>query len=189
MTSGTTCPDCGGIIGGDPNGVRPACQCELNLTMDDTQVEAQPAPAAEAAEGGSGPAVATKSPPPGAKICCQCGKDVTHARRAKDARGYWCYECHRNDLRRERAAKPRTRCPECGRLVPAESIATLHGNPMCAKCRVDQENLPRHMQAKYRRKDDPAAKEEVVKKEKKRIIALAVIFGILVLIIIIGRFL
>jgi hypothetical protein len=181
MSNGATCPECGGVIGGDPKGTRPACTCSANLTMDDTQVEAQPV-----AEASQAATATVAAPPPGAKICCQCGKDVTHAKRAKDARGYWCYECHRADLRRERAAKPRARCPQCGRLVPAESIAVYHGETMCAKCRIEQEELPNHLKAKYKNKpmDDP---QEVVKKQKKTIIVLACIFGLLAIVLILGR--
>jgi hypothetical protein len=100
------CPDCGGVIGGDPNGPRPVCQCGMNLTMDDTEVEAQPPPPPASS---SAPAAVSVAGEEKKKICCVCGKDVTHAKRARDARGYWCYECHRADLRKERAAKPRAR--------------------------------------------------------------------------------
>jgi hypothetical protein len=185
MATEVTCPDCGGIIGGDPSDPRPACTCSLNLSMDDTEVEAQPPPpsADDAAK-----APAPKAGP--AKICCQCGKDVTHQKRAKDARGYWCYECHRADLRRERAGQtPRARCPQCGRLVPADSLTTYHGNTLCAKCRIEEESLPKHMQLKYKPKigDDPKEKEEKLRKEKTRVIVLAAIFGVLALIIILSH--
>lgn len=180
MSNGAICPDCGGVIGGDPKGARPACQCSMSLTMDDTAVEAQPAPpAAEASVGGASTAVKAV-PPPGAKICCICGKDVTNAKRAKDARGYWCYECHRKDKDRERAAKPRARCPQCGRLVPAESITTYHGITLCAKCRLEEEELPNHMKLKYKAKldKDPKAAE----KQKKMVMVLGVIVGVLLVI-------
>src|ERR1700733_2039653 len=98
MSTELICPECGGIIGGDGGGDRPACQCESSLTMDDTEVEAQPAPASALAD-------AAPAPPVQKKICCKCGKDVTHLKRAKDVRGYWCWECHRNDLRNERAGQ------------------------------------------------------------------------------------
>jgi hypothetical protein len=180
MANGAICPDCGGIIGGDPTGARPACQCSMSLTMDDTAVEAQPAPAATATSA----AVAPAAPPPGAKICIKCGKDVTHAKRAKDAKGYWCYECHKADLRRERAEKPRARCPQCGRLVPAESITTYHGITLCAKCRMEQDDLPKHLQLKYKPKlgDD----KEKVEKQKKMVKILAIALGVLVIVAVLG---
>lgn len=174
MSTELICPDCGGVIGGDGAGDRPACQCESSLTMDDTEVEAQPAPAAALAD-------APAAPPVQKKICCKCGKDVTHLKRAKDVRGYWCWECHRNDLRNERAGqKPRARCPQCGRLVPAESIKSYHGATMCAKCIIEQEELPNHQKLKFKnRPDDQLAKEH----EKRGIIILSVIFGLLAIII------
>ena len=88
MATELICPDCGGIIGGDENDSRPKCQCASELTMDDTEVE--PLPLAPAAE-------EPVAPPKPKKICWKCGKDVTHAKRAKDDKGYWCYDCHKAD--------------------------------------------------------------------------------------------
>jgi hypothetical protein len=184
MATEVICPDCGGVINGDPNGPRPVCQCELNLSLDDTEVEAQPVVPAQTGPAPIKPAAPAPSGP--RKICCQCGKDVTNAKRAKDARGYWCYECHRNDLRKERAANPRTRCPQCGRLVPAESITTYHGEAMCAKCRIEQDDLPNHMKLKFKH-DTKEEKEAAHQKEKKRVIILASVLGVLAIIIILGR--
>jgi hypothetical protein len=156
----------------------------MSLTMDDTAVEAQPAPAGESAGGSTAVKAAPARPPPGAKICCVCGKDVTNAKRAKDARGYWCYECHRADLRRERAEKPRARCPQCGRLVPAESITTYHGITLCAKCLREQEDLPNHLKLKYKPKLDDGGK--AIEKQKKVVIVLSVIVGVLLIIAVLG---
>jgi DNA-directed RNA polymerase subunit RPC12/RpoP len=172
------CPDCGGVIESDGAETRPRCTCSANLTMDDTEVELQPLPPPP-----TDPAPAVVTP---RKICCQCGKDVTNAKRAKDASGYWCYECHRNALRKERGMdKPRARCPQCGRMVPAEAITTYHNNTMCTKCRLEQDELPKHLQLKYRPKleGDPDA----AKIEKRRIIILASVFGVLAIIIILGK--
>jgi hypothetical protein len=161
MATDVICPDCGGLIGGDPSDPRRPCQCSVNLSMDDTEVDAQP-PSAPASDD-SKPSAA---PPKGAKICCQCGKDVTNQKRAKDARGYWCYECHRNDQRRERAGqKPRARCPQCGRLVPAESITSYHGITLCTKCLREQDELPKHLQLKYKHKIGDEDPEEKLKRK------------------------
>jgi hypothetical protein len=181
MPTELICPDCGGIIGGDDDDPRPKCTCSSGLSMDDTEVEAQPPPvvAAEAA------------PPPAApagpkKICCICGKDVTHAKRAKDARGYWCYDCHRADKESKRdGGKPRARCPECGRMVPADSILNYHGHTLCAKCRSEQEDLPNHQKLKFKRKvgDDPSHKEA----EKRRIMIWGGLVVILLLLALLAK--
>ncbi|MGA2230317.1 MAG: hypothetical protein ABSH22_05410 [Tepidisphaeraceae bacterium] len=182
------CPDCGGVIGADENDPRPKCRCEGALSLDDTEVELQAA--ANAAQGSpAAPIPVTPAPAAGPKkLCCVCGRDVTHEKRAKDEKGYWCYDCHKADRERQRGGpdKARARCPECGRLVPAESIATLHGITMCAKCRVEQDELPNHLKLKYRRrnKEEPAEQKAA---EKKRILILSVVFGILVIIIVLAR--
>jgi|GEM_PF-937776 len=172
MATEIICPDCGGTINAEPNDPRRKCECESELGMDDTEVELQPpSDAAETKPAPTAPAAGGAK-----KVCCVCGKDVTNAKRAKDSRGYWCYDCHRSDLRKERFGdQPRLRCPECGRMVPAETITTVHGHAMCAKCRVEQDELPNHMKAKYKPKlkDDPEAKA----KEKKRLIIISCVFG------------
>jgi hypothetical protein len=155
----------------------------MSLTMDDTAVEAQPAPVA--GSGGASTTAVKAAPPPGAKICCVCGKDVTNAKRAKDARGYWCYDCHKKDKEAERAKNPRARCPQCGRLVPADSITTYHGITLCAKCRIEQEDLPNHQKLKYRPK--LGEKEEAAAKQKKLVIVLGVIMGVLLIIVLLGK--
>ena len=180
MPTELICPDCGGLIGGEEDDPRRRCTCEQNGSPDDTEVDAQPpidvAPAPEPAKPGAGPK----------KICCICGKDVTHAKRAKDERGYWCYDCHKADKAAKRGdTSPRARCPECGRMVPADSITIYHGHSLCAKCRSEQEDLPNHQKLKYRRKTGDAEAQKAA--EKKRIIILAVAFGILVLIILYAK--
>jgi hypothetical protein len=187
MATDLICPDCGGVIGGDDSDPRAKCQCQMdmNLTMDDTEVEApavdagsEPAPAAAEAK----PA-ATKAP----KLCCKCGKDVTNQKRARDTRGYWCWECHRADLRQERGReKPRARCPQCGRLVPADSITTYHGEPMCAKCRIEEEEAPNHKKLKFKLKQP----DEVHKaQEKKKIYIMAGVVAFLLLLALVNHFL
>jgi hypothetical protein len=178
MSTDLICPDCGGVIGGDPSGDRPACQCGLDLTMDDTEVEAQPAPL-------PADVMAPATAPATKKICCNCGKDVTNARRARDARGYWCWDCHRDDLRKTRGLdKPRARCPQCGRMVPAESITSYHGMTLCAKCRIEQDELPNHQKLKYKNR---LPVPEDAGREKKRIIVLGAVVFVLLVIILLGK--
>jgi hypothetical protein len=185
MATDLICPDCGGVIGGDETDSRPRCQCqvELALTSDDTEVDAQAVVADVPAAEGAAPA-APPAAPKKLKLCCKCGKDVTNAKRARDTRGYWCWDCHRADLRRERGLeKPRARCPQCGRLVPADSITTYHGNTLCTKCRIEQEELPNHQKLKFKLKVDDT---ETKKREKLKLyvllgIVLAVLIGVTVM--------
>ena len=123
MASELICPDCGGVIGAGPDDARFRCVCSGGgAAADDTEV-----------------AVA---PPPAAKVCVNCGKDVTGQKRAKDSRGYWCYECHKEDMRKEKGAdKPRVRCPDCGRGVPADSLINFDGIPICQKCRAERSEM------------------------------------------------
>jgi hypothetical protein len=180
------CPDCGGVIGGDEDDARPKCRCDGALSLDDTEVELQAA--ATAATSAPAAPIPVTPAPAVKKLCCVCGRDVSHEKRAKDEKGYWCYDCHKADRERQRGGgdKPRARCPECGRLVPADSIASLHGMTMCAKCRIEQDELPNHLKAKYKRRnrDEPA---EAKAAEKKKIIVMAAIVGVLLLVIVLAR--
>jgi endogenous inhibitor of DNA gyrase (YacG/DUF329 family) len=188
MATDLICPDCGGVIGGDESDTRPKCSCQidLDLTMDDTEVEAPVVDAGSAPAEGAAAAEAKPAAPKPVKLCCMCGKDVTHEKRARDTRGYWCWECHRADLRRERGReKPRTRCPQCGRLVPADSITTYHGETMCTKCRIEQDELPNHKKVKFKLKQDATLEKQI---EKRRIYIMAgVVVFLLLLAVVMSR--
>jgi len=177
MATETICPNCGGVIGAeDLADPRPRCQCLGSGGMDDTEMElaAVDAPTGQKAEGAA------------KKVCCKCGKDVTGHRRAKDEHGYWCYDCHKADLaRRGVTRKPKARCPQCGRMVLAESITSYHGHTVCAKCISEQEDLPRHQQLKFRRKIDDSEQKEL---EKYKIMLLGGIVVLLVLVILLNHF-
>ena len=161
------CPDCGGVIGIEPGEGQMRCMCKdasapaAHVPASEASVKASklfariPSIADEDEEdmsgltSDSGDTQVTSSSsviPP--KICCQCGVDVNGKKRAKDSRGYWCYECYKEDLRKERAAKkgdnrPKGRCNHCGRMVPVDSLITRSGLAMCAKCRLEEEESGR----------------------------------------------
>ncbi|MFN4241766.1 MAG: hypothetical protein ACK4PI_00860 [Tepidisphaerales bacterium] len=70
---------------------------------------------------------------PGAKRCCQCGKDLRGHRRFKDSVGYWCKDCHRVDKARHTVAE--ARCPDCGRMRPLDKLyQTDEGTQVCKSC-------------------------------------------------------
>jgi len=163
---------------------RPRCQCLGSTGMDDTEMEL-PAQVATAEKGETSPAVAAPAPV-SKKVCCKCGKDVTGHRRAKDEHGYWCYDCHKADMaKRGVVKKPKARCPQCGRLVPADSLTYYHGHSACARCISEQEELPRHMQLKYKRKMDDTHQTQY---EKYRVLVLVGILVILGIVILLGHF-
>ena len=108
------CPDCGGVIGataatehGQP------CICYQTATSVTT--------------GKSTTADTSR------KVCVSCGKDVTHAKRAKDSLGYWCFECHAKDKLRQKPTG--TPCPGCGRLVKDSALVEVDGRRVCVLCR------------------------------------------------------
>jgi hypothetical protein len=142
--------------------------------MDDTEMELP----VETPAVRQGDAATTEAPaaPVAKKFCCKCGKDVTGHRRAKDEHGYWCYDCHKADMaKRGITKKPKARCPQCGRMVPADTLTLYHGHSACAKCISEQEDLPRHQQLKFKRKMDDSQQTQY---EKYRVL---VLFGVLVL--------
>src|ERR1041385_5649145 len=77
-------------------------------------------------------------PPEGAapiskiKTCCNCGKVLTGHRRFKDSVGYWCKDCHRTDKARNKAME--TKCPDCGRPVPINSLQQYQDRRICFAC-------------------------------------------------------
>jgi DNA-directed RNA polymerase subunit RPC12/RpoP len=69
------------------------------------------------------------------KLCCVCGKDVTHDRRMKDgATGrYWCYDCGSKQPQHVQHAMD-VPCPECHRRVPATRLIKLDERYLCPAC-------------------------------------------------------
>src|ERR1700722_8324529 len=106
MSSELTCPDCGGIIGGDSTDPGRACTCWSGKSKA-TDLVNEPT--------NSGDTVVERAAVPQAKICCQCGKDLAGHKRLRDSRGYWCFACHKLD---QEANKPQgKRCSSCSRKV------------------------------------------------------------------------
>src|SRR4051812_28884030 len=103
MSEELICPDCGGLIGGEPGSGRQVCRCfEPRKTVVAAPVQSEPMVA-------SGPEPSTI----GEKICRSCGKDLKGHRRLKDSRGYICVKC----AEAENAANDDPTlipCPECG---------------------------------------------------------------------------
>jgi hypothetical protein len=74
------------------------------------------------------------SAPPGEKICCVCGKIVTHEERFKDKKGhYWCYDCGVADSHRRHGTDSVT-CPECHQNFGAREMVQYEGHHLCPDC-------------------------------------------------------
>jgi len=155
MSTDIICPDCGGLVGADPSDLRRKCTCNLNDT--DHVAEALGAPKVQ-------------------KVCCICGKDVSHEKRAKDSRGYWCYDCHKAERARERAAEAgKVPCHDCGRLVVPKALIAFEGDKICARCKESRQE-----KKKYRA--SAVGKEHAV--HETRQFVLLGLFGLLLLAVI-----
>jgi hypothetical protein len=91
---------------------------------------------------GSHPADATVI----AKVCIECGKDVSRERRMKDSNGhYWCIACGEAD--HQRRHREMDNCADCHMRWPLDKIKLLDGLHLCQGCYLlrmrSRENLER----------------------------------------------
>ena len=80
----------------------------------------------------------------GKKVCCVCGKDVTHERRMKDAATgrYWCYTCGAAEKTALHSgvgglAVP---CPQCNKLYAPQQMYKVKEHYICEHCYNATEN-------------------------------------------------
>lgn len=177
MSTELTCPDCGGIIGGDPSQGK-VCTC-FGSSGSAKKIDELESPASlETSSDVSSDTSVVDEPAPTAKVCCQCGKDLVGKRRLRDSRGYWCYACHKLDQEQNKIEG--VRCADCGRVVPESALTEYDGARICALCRADRKEADRE---KMRMAPiDSKAYQEL---DKKRLIWLAGVLAVLLLIIII----
>lgn len=72
--------------------------------------------------------------PAGAKYCCKCSKDVTHAPRMKDTEGrYWCPECAKKDEAKKMEHAGAV-CKGCGESFSKPQLTWIGGMPYCKPC-------------------------------------------------------
>jgi hypothetical protein len=121
MAGEMLCPDCGGVVGAtETTSAGPPCSCFSSDNKLETALD-MPSPA-----GPSQP-----------KLCVLCGKDVAGHRRVKDSRGYVCYDCAKDEQRRERGG--RVRCRSCGRLTKSDALVKSEsGTKICVQCQADE---------------------------------------------------
>jgi hypothetical protein len=116
------CPDCGGVVGAtETTEAGPPCKCFTpEATKADSTVMDEPPPVDV----------------PVAKICRICGKDVAGQKRVRDPLGYYCYECAKEEEKKEHQG--RIRCKVCGHLTKEENIQSYEGTKMCHRCRAER---------------------------------------------------
>ena len=115
-----------------------------------------------------------------AKVCCNCGKDLTGHRRFKDSVGYWCKDCHRTDKARHKAME--TKCPDCGRLIPINALQQYQDRRICFNCYKEAMVRDRREYSKQ------VSQREHTKHEKTRLLILAAVALVLIVIILVGKF-
>ena len=173
MAEDLICPDCGGIIGGEPGTGRKVCECFV--TRKTVSVEPRPM-MPEATEMPIDDPSGT-----GEKICRVCGKNLKGHRRFKDSRGYTCAQCHESDLH----AGPNANlipCTECGRKLKIDGITTYDGRVMCKRCASEKREL---------NKFKPPVAALVMKEkeaEKATLRNLLIVAGVLLLIMLLAGF-
>src|SRR5438045_1832422 len=113
MTEVMYCPDCGGVLGATEmtDAGRP-CTC---FTQSSSASVAAP------------PVVQEK-----AKVCRECGKDLTGKLRVKDSRGYLCPECNQKEKQEERG--DRVRCRGCSHFIKKSMMTEYEGKLYCERC-------------------------------------------------------
>src|SRR4051812_5822978 len=133
MDTEVVCPDCGKIIapeGAVENSRR--CRCAENdfaPSASGTSLD----PVAGASPDAPPPAPAVE------KKCFVCGKDLAGRKRLKDHLGrYWCRECAKADERAKRHEED-LRCPDCGRVFPADKLVYFQVTRVCKTCYRERE--------------------------------------------------
>ena len=177
MSTELICPDCGGVIGADTADAARACTC---FTNNNSSPQLQTAEV-QSGEESSGDTVVDQVEAPKAKLCCQCGKDLTGHRRLRDSRGYWCYACHKLD---KEATKPKgVPCADCGRVVPEAALADYEGRMLCGPCRQELKDT-----AKERRRLSPVQTTAHDQMAKKRLLWILGVAAVLIIIILLRTF-
>jgi hypothetical protein len=186
MSTELICPDCGGVIGADGSDASRACTCFATSSAaadyaPATAVAPAPIEIAPAEDASSDTVVERVEESPKAKVCCQCGKDLTGHRRLRDSRGYWCYACHKLD---KEANKPKgVACAGCGRIVPEAALGDYEGQQMCGPCRAERKDL-----AEEQRRLSPVKTTAHDDMAKKRLLWMFAVIGVLLIIILLRTF-
>jgi DNA-directed RNA polymerase subunit RPC12/RpoP len=162
-THSQICPDCGGTIGGERTGSTHPCTCPI------TPPQASSASADTIDEREGEPSRKR------GKHCIQCGKPLEGHRRFKDSLGYWCKDCHRKDKAQHTA--PETRCPDCGRMRPIESMVQFESRTICPTCLKEAQLIAK------RKANRAAAEAAHIAHERRTLYIMLSLFALLCLVL------
>jgi hypothetical protein len=159
MANEMICPDCGGVVGASQTtAAGPPCSCFTNPAAVETAVDI---------------------PSPQEKRCVLCGKDVAGQKRLKDSRGYICYDCAKDEQRRERG--DRVRCHVCGRLVKESVLMVYQDDKMCPQCHAEKVAMAKQTLKRI------GVTGAHTREEKKKLYIMLAIAGALLLIILLAQ--
>jgi len=174
MSTVIHCPDCGGVVGATQvTDAGPPCRCFSSGAADDLNGNGGPSSGPPDPSGTQ----VLDSPAAPQKVCCRCGKDISHEKRLRDSEGYWCVDCHRADKREHTPTG--VRCPSCGRTVAEDSLSNYDGERICSRCVKEKRELKKASEKKFKVIDG----QKFDAYEKKQTLIIAAILGALVLVI------
>jgi len=135
MSTLVMCPQCGGILAGSADEMSGGRRCSCSGTSKGVAVA-------------ESPATSSSSTTASRKVCVQCAKDVTTAKRMKDSKGkYWCIECGKADQAKKGTTASSSSgavCPDCLQSFPPVQLIKKDSKYLCQGCltirlRRDQE--------------------------------------------------
>ncbi len=161
MSDPIICPDCGGVIGAGAGDDVKVCQCGSNA-YHPTDQQVAIAEATVQAVRDATPAVE--------KFCRICRRNLAGHRRLKDANGYICVVCAKDE--RDAKLAGMVACIECGKKLKPAGLIDYHGTKICKRCYADHIEVSRF-------KAPPPKLDQHDKQEKKRLYILLIIMGVL----------
>lgn len=168
MSDEVICPECGGVIGGTPDGDVKVCRCHTADYHPDAKLAAAAEAQAKARQ---------ETMPTVEKICRMCGKNLSGHRRLKDKHGYICLACAQDEKDAEAAGL--VSCGECGRRLKPAGLIDYHGTKICRKCFADHQEISKF-------KAPPPKLELHDQTERKRLYVLLAIAGVLGIIVLLS---
>jgi len=119
-------------------------------------------------------ATGAASAPPGAKVCCVCGRNVSGRIRFKDKQGrYWCSDCNAGDklpvppaIKNHEATSA---CGDCGKVMPPTELSDYHGMKLCDVCRGKHQWRAKRAEERMA----SVARGEAIKQSRKRQVMVA----------------
>ncbi len=168
MSDEIRCPDCGGVVGAEPDAGVKVCQCSSSAYHPSDEMVA--AAEAKLAEAAAAPVVVEK-------ICRACGKNLAGHRRIKDSLGYICVKCAEAEEEAREAGL--VSCAECNRKLKPAGLIDFHGSMICRKCFADHQEMGRY-------KAPPPKLDGHVAHEQRSLKTMLIIAAVLLVIILLS---